>query len=75
MSNNRYINGTKGTVVGFGFTTDQAKNTGNSTIEMPIVFVHMDDNNGYSITTNNQTIIPFTAQCDVTTKIDNDYHR
>ena len=42
---------------------------------MPIVFVHMDDYNGYSITTNNLTIIPFTAQCDETIKIDKNYHR
>jgi ATP-dependent exoDNAse (exonuclease V) alpha subunit len=42
---------------------------------MPIVFVEMDDNNGYSITSNDKTIIPFTAQCDVSTKIDKEYHR
>lgn len=35
----------------------------------------MDDNNGYSITTNNLTIIPFAAKCDETVKYDKNYHR
>jgi hypothetical protein len=42
---------------------------------MPIVFVQMDDNYGYSITTNGQTVMPFSAHCDETAKIDNNYHR
>jgi ATP-dependent exoDNAse (exonuclease V) alpha subunit len=69
------FNGAKGTVVGFGFTTDPTMVIDNSTIETPIVFVQMDENNGYSITNNDLTIIPFTAQCDETAKIDKNYHR
>jgi ATP-dependent exoDNAse (exonuclease V) alpha subunit len=69
------FNGAKGTVIGFGFTSDPTTETGTRSTEMPIVFVQMDDNNGYSITTNGQTVIPFTAQCDTTEKIDNNYHR
>ena len=68
-------NGAKGTAVGFGFTTDPKKEAARKSIEMPIVFVQMDDHNGYSITTNDLTIIPFTAKCDETTKIDKNYHR
>jgi ATP-dependent exoDNAse (exonuclease V) alpha subunit len=33
----------------------------------------MDDNYGYSITTNGQTVMPFTAHCDETAKVDNNY--
>jgi ATP-dependent exoDNAse (exonuclease V) alpha subunit len=69
------FNGAKGTVVGFGFTSDPTTSRGNSQIEIPIVFVKMDDDNGYSITANNQTIIPFTARCDETVKYDKKYHR
>jgi hypothetical protein len=37
------FNGAKGTVVGFGFTSDPTTSRGNSQIEIPIVFVKMDD--------------------------------
>lgn len=69
------FNGAKGTVVGFGFTSDPTIDTGNIIKEVPIVFVHMDDENGYSITNNKKTIIPFAAKCDETIKYDKEYYR
>ena len=63
FNQNRNLLRAKGTVVGFGLAANPANDTHNSSNEMPIVIVEMDDNNGYSITTNNNVIIPFTAQC------------
>jgi ATP-dependent exoDNAse (exonuclease V) alpha subunit len=60
------FNGAKGTVVGFGFTSDPTTSRGNSQIEIPIVFVKMDDD---------ILAIAVASNPDTTVKYDKKYHR
>jgi ATP-dependent exoDNAse (exonuclease V) alpha subunit len=54
--------------------TNPANDTHNSSNEMPIVIVVMNDNNG-RLFNNYKKQSNHTAQCDITTKIDINYHR
>ena len=74
------FNGAKGKVVAFAFFYDpddigmhqQRSNVQN---ELPVVFVKMDNDVGYSIIPSLPNVVPFTEQCDITEKYSKKYHR
>ena len=75
-------NGAKGKVVGFGFCSDPDRFIPVATggdfqerREIPVVFVEMDNDNGYSINNQIPNIVPFTEYTDITEKWEKLYHR
>ena len=74
------FNGEKGKVVAFAFFYDsddirihqQRSNVHN---KLPVVFVKMDHDVGYSIIPSLPNVVPFTEQCDITEKYSKKYHR
>ena len=75
-------NGAKGKVVGFGFCGEPDRriivakgNQPQDQREIPVVFVQMENDNGYSINSTIPNIVPFTEQTDVTEKYQKKYHR
>jgi hypothetical protein len=75
-------NGAKGKVVGFGFCTDPDRaipdargNESQEQREIPIVFVQMEIDNGYSLNSGIPNIVPFTEQTEITERFEKLYHR
>ena len=74
------FNGAKGKVVAFAFSynpddTVIHQRTSNVQKELPVVFVQMDNDVGYSIIPGIPNVVPFTEQCDVTERYLKVYHR
>ena len=74
------FNGAKGKVVAFAFSynpddTIIHQQTSNVQKELPVVFVQMDNDVGYSIIPGIPNVVPFTEQCDVTERYLKVYHR
>lgn len=77
------FNGSKGTVIGFAFKNDipidtmPKPSTFHTLIdrEIPTVFVQMDLDIGYSITTEIKNVIPFVAVCKSDEKYLKNFHR
>ena len=74
------FNGAKGKVVAFAFSYDPdiiANDQQSSYIqkELPVVFVQMDNDIGYSVIPSIPNVIPFTEQCDVTERYGKYYFR
>ena len=75
-------NGAKGKIVAFAFAfcydPDDSDNTccdGNYQKELPVVFVQMDNDVGYSIIPSMPNVVPFTEQCDVSERYSKIHHR
>ena len=75
-------NGAKGKVVGFGFCSDPDRNIPvaedddfREQREIPVVFVQMDNDNGYSINDLIPNIVPFTEYTETTEIWEKLYHR
>ncbi len=75
-------NGAKGKVVGFGFCSDPDRyipvaedDDFQEQREIPVVFVQMDNDNGYSINDLIPNIVPFTEYTETTEKWEKLYHR
>ena len=74
------FNRAKGKVVAFAFSYDPdiiANDQQSSYIqkELPVVFVQMDNDIGYSVIPSIHNVIPFTEQCDVTERYGKNYFR
>jgi hypothetical protein len=74
------FNGAKGKVVAFAFFYDPDvigihQQRSNEQKELPVVFVKMDNDVGYSVIPSLPNVVPFTEQCDVTQKYSKKYHR
>lgn len=73
-------NGAKGKVVAFAFCYDPDEfettlRESSNQKELPVVFVQMDNDVGYSIIPSIPNVVPFTEQCDVSEKYLKIYHR
>ena len=80
MINVRIFNGAKGKVVAFAFSYDPDLNANTQQSmylqkELPVVFVQMDSDIGYSVIPSIPNVIPFTEQCDVTEKYEKNNFR
>lgn len=75
-------NGAKGRIVGFGFSSSNDYVYSTSVLsqdgfkmEIPIVFVKMDQDLGFSILSTMENVVPFTRVLDTSGKYSNNYHR
>ena len=75
-------NGARGEVVGFAFSTSYPQqplppvNIMHEEVhEIPIVFVQLEKETGYSVNSTTHNVIPFSAVCQIDKKFLNKYHR
>ena len=72
----------KGKVIAFAFCNDPNRMMDTPDInsihyqkEIPIVFVQMDNDIGFSVSSSIPNVIPFSEHCDLKDKFDSHYHR